>query len=176
MGLKNLGLYHRWAGKKSREILSGLSEEEFNRDCGEILGSVRQKVEHIIYSLITCFSHLNERLSFMEESLQGTYLKVAGYTIEQLLDCWDDIDEHLSDGLINDSGTIELKRKDGGSFCLMRDDLYLQYILHTIYHRGQVNYCLKFLSKPRINADYLFYFDELDTSLEDNQNICYLPE
>ena len=176
MGLKNLGLYHNWVGKKSREILSELTEEEFNRDCGEILGSVRQKVEHMIFALITCFSHLNENLPLMEESLQETFHNVSGYTMDELLDCWDDIDNHLTDGFITDSGTVELKRQDGGSFCLMRDDFYLQYILHTIYHRGQVNYCLKFLGKSRINADYLFYFDEVDTSLEENQQICELQE
>jgi len=172
---KNLGLYYNWAGKKSREQLGGLTEEEFNRDCGEILGTVSQKVQHIIFALITCFSHLNEKLPFMEESLEETYQKVAEYSMEQLMDCWEVLDSRLSNGFTSDlRSTVELQRQDGGSLCLMRDDLYLQYILHTIYHRGQLNYCLKFLGKTRINTDYLFYFDELDTSLEGNQEICDL--
>ncbi len=176
MGLKNLGLYHNWVGKKSREIIDELTEEEFNQDCGEILGSVRHKVEHMIFSLITCFFHLNEKLPFMEESLEKTYQKVAEYKTEQFLVLWNDLDKYITDGLINDSGTVELRRRDGDSFCLLRDDLYLQYILHTIYHLGQLNYCLKFLEKPRINSDYLFYFDELDTLLEDKQKLCDLEE
>jgi len=111
----------------------------------------------------------------MEESLEETYQKVAEYSMEQLMDCWEVLDSRLSNGFTSDlRSTVELQRQDGGSLCLMRDDLYLQYILHTIYHRGQLNYCLKFLGKTRINTDYLFYFDELDTSLEGNQEICDL--
>jgi uncharacterized damage-inducible protein DinB len=177
MGINNLGLYHNWVGEKSRKILNELTEEEFDQDCGEILGSVRQKVEHMVFALITCFSHLNENLPFMEESLPETYRKVAGYTRDMLMDCWEDLDKRIKSGITDDlRGTVELKRGDGGSFCLKLDDLYLQYIIHSIYHRGQLNYNLKFLNKPRINADYLFYFDKLDASLEENQEICSLEK
>jgi uncharacterized damage-inducible protein DinB len=47
-------------------------------------------------------------------------------------------------------------------FKMNSDDLLLQYILHTLYHRGQLNYYLRALDKDRIDADYLYYFDELN--------------
>ena len=104
----------------------------------------------------------------MENSLQETYQKVASYTTKELLECWEYLDNQLKEGISGDlRGTVAIQRRDGESFCMLISDLYLQYIFHTIYHRGQLNYCLKFLEKPRVNADYIFYIDELDTSLEE---------
>jgi uncharacterized damage-inducible protein DinB len=93
---------------------------------------------------------------------------VNSFSKEELLSCWEDLDTKVSDGLQNDlEGTVEIQRRDGNSFCLKREDFYLQYIFHTIYHRGQLNYCLKALGKDRIDGDYLFYFDELDLIVDE---------
>ncbi|MHA1968440.1 MAG: DinB family protein [Candidatus Hodarchaeales archaeon] len=58
MDLRNLAQYNLWAGNHIREILSKLSEEEFTKNLGEIIGSTRAKVEHIIFALETGFAFL----------------------------------------------------------------------------------------------------------------------
>ncbi|MHA2225911.1 MAG: DinB family protein [Candidatus Hodarchaeales archaeon] len=168
MGMRNMAMYHLWAGDKSRQILRDLTEEEFEKDLGPVLGSIREKVIHTISALLRCFSLLKIELSYFDKSLQETYQKITLYSFDELLDCWEDLDKCLVEGVKHHSkGTVEIPRRDGDSFCMMRNDFYVQYITHTIYHRGQLNYCLKALNKPRIDADYLYYFDELDTSLDE---------
>ena len=168
MSLKNLALYHLWVGEKSREMLKTLTEEEFRKEVDEIIGSVRQKVEHVIHALITCYIHLEVEVEHLGNSFEETVQNIANLTDKDLLKCWQDLDKRLSNDLSSDNvGTIEIQRLDGASFCMKREDFYLQYILHTIYHRGQLNYCLKALNKPRIDGDYLFYFDEVDTALDE---------
>jgi uncharacterized damage-inducible protein DinB len=169
MSLKNLALYHHWVGEKSREILKTLSEEEFRKEINETIGSVRQKVEHIIHALLFCFHTLKVEVNHSGTTFKETIQNIAQLNETDLLICWQDLDKRLSNAFITDNtGTVEIQRKDGNSFCLKRDDFYLQYLLHTVYHRGQLNYCLKALNKPPINGDYLFYFDEVDTALDDN--------
>lgn len=171
MSLKNLAQYHHWVGEKSREILKTLTEEEFRKEFNNILGSVRQKVEHIVHALLFCYTHLKVEVDHMGSSFEETIQTITHLTDEELLTAWQDLDERLSKDLFSDNiGTVELQRQDGSSFCLKREDFYLQYLLHTVYHRGQLNYCLKALDKPRINGDYLFYFDELDTALDETIN------
>jgi uncharacterized damage-inducible protein DinB len=98
----------------------------------------------------------------------GFYNLVDEYSQKALLLLWDKLDSQLVYEIINNlDGTVAVPRNDGDSFCLMKIDFYLQYITHTIYHRGQLNYCLNKLKKPRIEGDYLYYFDEIDTKLDE---------
>ena len=169
MALRNVALYNIWVGKKSREKLSILTEKDFNQKLEDPLGSIRQKVEHIILALLTCFSHLEVDLPYFGNTFDETIEKINSYSLEELLSCWEDLDKKVSDGLEHNlEGTVEIQRRDGISFCLKKEDFYLQYIFHTIYHRGQLNYCLKVLGKDRIDGDYLFYFDELDLIVDED--------
>jgi uncharacterized damage-inducible protein DinB len=170
MGLENLAKYHFWVGEKTREILTDLTEEEFKNNIGEILGNIQMKVEHIIFALLTCFSTLDMNLEYLENTFEETIQKIRSFSKKELLACWKDLDKILVKSFEeNLAGTVSILRRDGDSFCLKREDFLLQYVLHTVYHRGQLNYCLRALKKNRIEGDYLFYFDELDTSLDSDQ-------
>ncbi len=165
MGIKFIGKYHLWAGKESRKQLEKLTDKEFSQDLGPTMGSIRDKVEHILLAMEFCF----KRVINDSSSPEDTITRIKNLSNEDLLQHWERRDSELANALQQDmEGTITIQRMNESSFIMNLEDYYLQYVLHTVYHRGQVNYCLKKLNKDRIDADYLYYFDELNFQ-EDSQ-------
>ncbi|MFX1284292.1 MAG: DinB family protein [Promethearchaeota archaeon] len=163
MGSSNLGKYHLWAGNESRKQLRKLNAEEFSQNLGPIIGSIRGKVEHIILAIESCISRISNDSNSPEEIIN----RIRSMSMKELLKHWEQRDNEIANSLQQTARkTITIKRMDGSSFIMSRNDFYLQYVLHTVYHRGQLNYCLKELNKERIEADYLYFFDELNIQQE----------
>ncbi len=159
MGIADLGNYHLWAGNETRKQLENFSKKEFSLDLGPILESVRRKVEHIILAIESCLRRITSNSSSPEEIVNH----IKSMTIKELLKHWELRDKEIAKAFQQDMNrTITIQRINDSSFTINLDDYYLQYVLHTVYHRGQLNYCLKKLEKERIDADYLYYFNELD--------------
>jgi len=154
-----LGKYHLWACNESRKQLEKLTDEEFSNNFGPIIGSIRDKVEHIILAIEFCFCRITDDTSTPEKLVE----RIKNMSKIELLKHWKQRDKEISNGLQKATKkAIIIERMDESSFVMNLDDFYLQYILHTVYHRGQLNYCLKALNKERIEADYLYFFDELN--------------
>lgn len=163
MDIINLGKYHLWAGNESRKQLERLTDEEFSKNYGSIVGSVQEKVEHIILALESCLQRITKDPGSHEKLVE----RIKSMSKKELLKHWEQIDKKIANGLQQDTKkTIIIQRMDDSSFVMNLNDFYLQYVLHTVYHRGQLNYCLKKLNKERIEADYLYFFDELDIQEE----------
>ncbi|MFX0015658.1 MAG: DinB family protein [Promethearchaeota archaeon] len=159
MGIKSLGKYHLWSGNESRRLLRSLKEEEFKIIPDPLLGSIRDKIEHIILAIESCFNQISDKSSSFEEIVN----RLKSMSNKELLDHWESRDTEIANALQQENqGKVTIQRMDTSSFILNLDDFYLQYILHTVYHRGQLNYILRKMNRERIDADYLFYFDELN--------------
>jgi uncharacterized damage-inducible protein DinB len=160
MILSNLGKYNLWAGDEARRILQKITLDEFDKDFEEPVGSLRKKVEHILLAYETCYSFYYNKWDDVKERGE----KVKSMTKKELLEHWQLKDNFIVEQL--EKGAIEkvkIQRASEEDYFIMNgEDFLLQYILHTVYHRGQLNYNLKLLESPRIEADYLYYFDELD--------------
>lgn len=166
MDSRHLGEYHVWAGEKTRKILRMLSDEEYEKDI-DILGSIKEKTIHIVIALLHCFLRMKVEFEYLADNPQETKKKILSLSREELAQCWKIADDKLAELLLEErSGTVTYSINDGESFCLQVDDFLLQYLFHTIFHRGQLNFYLKALEKPRIDSDYLFYFSELDKKLQ----------
>ncbi|MHA2074807.1 MAG: DinB family protein [Candidatus Hodarchaeales archaeon] len=167
MDSRHLAEYHVWAGEKTREIVGLLSDVEYEKEIDKILGNTKEKSIHIVIALLFCFHRMKIEFEYLAESPRETIGKMYSLSREELMRCWKMADDKLAELILEErSGTVTYTRNDGESFCLQVDDFLLQYLFHTIYHRGQLNYCLKALNKPRIESDYLFYFAEIDKRLE----------
>ncbi len=166
MDSRHLAEYHVWAGEKTRKIIGMLSDEEYEKDI-DILGSIKEKTIHIVIALLFCFLKMKAEFEYLEEGFRETINKTYSLSREELIQCWKMADNKFEELILEKrSGTVTHSINDGESFCLQVDDFLLHYLFHTIYHRGQLNFCLKALEKPRIDSDYLFYFAELDKKLQ----------
>lgn len=144
-----------------------LSDEEYEKEIDEILGSTKEKSIHIAIAILFCFHRMNIDFEYLADNPQATVQKTASLPREEFMRCWKMADDRFRSLIMEErSGTITVTQKDGESFCIQANDFLLQYLFHTIYHRGQLNYCFKALNKPRVDSDYLFYFAEIDKRLE----------
>ncbi len=167
MDSRHLAEYHSWAGQKTREIVNLLSDDEFENIMDDIIGSVKDKALHMVVSILFCFHKMKIKFEYLAENPQKTTKKISTLSRKEFMKCWEHSDKRFSDLFMEDrSGTVTVLRKDGEEFCIQINDFLMQYIFHSIYHRGQLNYCLKALGKPRADSDYLYYFEELDYKLE----------
>ncbi|MHA2039678.1 MAG: hypothetical protein ACW98X_24945, partial [Promethearchaeota archaeon] len=125
-----------------------------------IIGSTREKVEHIIFALETGFAFLRNDWKYHQKSIEH----IKSLDMKDLLKYWAEKDKEISREMIReDFSPVVIQRTNPDDYFKMNgDDLLLQYILHTVYHRGQLNHCLQALDKDRIEADYLYFFDELN--------------
>ncbi|MFX1508613.1 MAG: DinB family protein [Promethearchaeota archaeon] len=158
-----LGKYHLWAGNQSRKQLEKLTDEEFSKNLGSTIGSIQDKVEHIILAIESCCRRITYDSSPPDKLVEG----IKRMSKKELLTYWEQRDHQIANGFQQATKrNMIIERMNGSSFLMNLNDFYLQYVLHTVYHRGQLNYCLKKLNKERIEADYLYFFDELNIQEE----------
>jgi uncharacterized damage-inducible protein DinB len=167
MDSRHIAEYHLWAGQKTREVVRLLSNEEFEKKIDNIIGSAKDKAIHMVNATLFCFHQMKINFEYLANNPQTTIKQILSLSRKEFMKCWELSDKRFAELFMeNRSGTVTVLRKDGEEFCVQINDFLFQYLFHTIYHRGQLNYCLKALEKPRVDSDYLFYFEELDKRLE----------
>ena len=154
MNFENLGEYQIWSSEKIREIITQLSESEYER---EIEGrSIHGVSMHIVMALETCFLHAQPIADG-----KTVYEVVENENRERLLSRWKLLDQKFKEIFTE---TIErsytVKHVSETPFSLESKEFYMQFLLHTTYHRGQLAYLLRALGKDVPGTDYLFYFAE----------------
>jgi len=154
MNLKHLGEYQIWSSMKIREVVEILSDNEYEK---EIEGrSVHGICKHIVGALEMCFL-------YAEPIADGhsVFKVIEEENRQHLMMRWAKLDSKLSELLIeNVERSYEVNHMSETPFTLQSKDFYLQYLLHTTYHRGQLALLLASLGKKVPGTDYLFYFAE----------------
>ncbi|MHA2190549.1 MAG: DinB family protein [Candidatus Thorarchaeota archaeon] len=151
MVFKNLGNYHVWAGNEFRPALRDLSDEEFAQELGG--RSIKQTCQHIVGALETCFLIIDKK----DDKSLYEWIETASKT--DLLNRWEYLDQRLGPIICEiPQGKIEVSHVSESPFELDLMDFYLQYMIHTTYHRGQLAHILRSLGKDVTGTDYLFYF------------------
>lgn len=135
-----------------RHVVEELREKEFAK---MVIGknSVKSICTHIVLALATCF-----RLADESEDL-SIYDWIRAASKLELLDKWSQLDERLS-SIIREipQGTIEVPHISEEPFEIQLMDFYLQYLLHTTHHRGQLAMALRILKRDVPRTDYIMYF------------------
>ncbi|NHJ05128.1 MAG: DUF1572 domain-containing protein [Candidatus Heimdallarchaeota archaeon] len=162
MNLINLSNYHVWAGDKIREILKNLSEEDFTKELGNefSFNSIRKLVFHSMGAIKFCLALDSEKDS---DKFNSEYKKLQNLSKEELLNEWQKTDKDYATLLKKQitSEEITIPPFLGNEFTISKIDFYLQYIIHSTYHRGQIIVALKKMGKETVGTDYLFFFNEL---------------
>jgi uncharacterized damage-inducible protein DinB len=148
--LDQIGNYHIWTGKTIRQVLEQLTTKEFLRDFN---GQSGQSItQHIVLALETCFfiAEQSDDESVFERTVKASKI--------QLLARWSELDHRLQAKLSQKpKGHITVPHISEQPFEIPAIDFYLQYVFHTIHHRGQLATILRKLGKEVPGTDYLMF-------------------
>ena len=153
MVFKNLADYHLWAGWKMRELLHDIDADTFVKQIGK--RSPKDLVQHIVLALETCFF-------FAEQSKdESVFDRVKRLPKQELLKRWEVLDTRLSTAIEQiPQGKIPVTHIKEEPFEIDVVDFFLQYLLHTTHHRGQLVLVLSKLGYDIPGTDYLMYFGD----------------
>jgi uncharacterized damage-inducible protein DinB len=137
-----------------REVVEHLVEKEFTK---KVLGehSVRTICEHILMALATCFNIADDDWN------EGIYEWVAQASKLEMIAKWRELDKRLGQ-IVREipQGTIKVPHISDEPFEMEAMDFFIQYIIHTTHHRGQLATALRLLGKDVPGTDYLMFFRE----------------
>lgn len=153
MVFKNLADYHLWAGWKMRELLHNLDADTFVKP---IAGrSPKELVQHIVLALETCFF-------FAEESKdESIFERVKRFPKQELLKRWEVLDTRLSTAIEEiPQGKISVVHITEQPFDVDVMDFFMQYLIHTTHHRGQLARALSELGFDVPGTDYIMFLGE----------------
>ena len=136
-----------------REILKELDTDEFAQ---EVAGkSPKDLVQHIVLALETCFFFIED------EKDSSVFDRVKRLPRQELLKRWEVLDTRLSQAIEEiPQGKIPVTHIRDEPFEIDVFDFYLQYLLHTTHHRGQLAMILSNMGYDVPGTDYLMFFGE----------------
>lgn len=161
MNLEKLADYHMWANDRTRSVIKSLKHEEYEKDLVPPLGSIKA---HIAHTILACEYNLKARIDGETVDGRAIFDKVSGKSIEDVCEHWRTIDE----GVVSLASThLDLDATfpnflGEGTMQVNHDDFFMQYIIHTAYHRSQIMSAMRMLGKEAVGTDYLFYLSHLE--------------
>ena len=159
--------YNLWANNLVRNLLNGLTEEEFNRHILPPYDSIRNLVAHIVladeYNLVT-------RVDGGDIDPDKLWKSLSEMKMEKLLDHWRDMDLRLKWLASNrlDLDAVFPNFLGEGKIRVNHDDYLTQYFVHTVHHRAQIMSALRLMGREAVGTDYLFYLSSLATPQRPN--------
>jgi uncharacterized damage-inducible protein DinB len=150
---KYLADYHLWAGWKMRELLRELDSDTFLK---EVAGkSPKNLVQHIVLALETCFYYIDGQKD------DSVFDRAKRLPRQELLQRWELLDTRLSQTIEEiPQGKITVSHIREEPFEIDVFDFFLQYLIHTTHHRGQLAMVLSNLGYDVPGTDYLMFFGE----------------
>ena len=160
MDLTKLAEYNLWANDRSRNLLRGLTEDEFSREVLPPYGNIRSLVSHIVMAIEINFVLRVDGGAIDANDLWESLWRLP---IGELLDHWREMDLRLVRFASTHMGldAVFPNFLGEGDIRVGHDDYFTQYLIHTVHHRAQVMSVLRLIGKEAIGTDYLFYLSSL---------------
>ncbi|MFX1482501.1 MAG: DinB family protein [Promethearchaeota archaeon] len=153
MVFKNLADYHLWAGWKIREVLDDFDSDMFSQDVNG--RTPRDLVQHIVLALETCFYYIDN------EKDRSVFDRVKRLPKQELLKRWEILDTRLSAAIEEiPQDKIQVKHIKDDPFEIDVMDFFIQYLIHTTHHRGQLAILLSDMGIDVPGTDYLMFLAE----------------
>ncbi len=160
MDLAKLADYHLWANDRVRSIIIGLTPEEYEREIIPPYDSIKRLILHSVLAV-----EFNLKARVEEDDVDPYQIgdTISAMTIDEVCEHWRNIDLDLVSFA---SSHLDLEAvfpnflKDG-QMTVDHDDYFIQYIIHTAYHRSQIMSAMRILGKEGVGTDYLFYLSSL---------------
>ena len=136
-----------------RELLSDVDAETFLKVVGG--RSPRDLVQHIVLALETCFFYVDDRKD------DTVFERTKRLPRQELLQRWEALDTRLSQVIEEiPQGKMTVTHITEEPFEIDVFDFFLQYLLHTTHHRGQLAMVLSNLGYDVPGTDYLMFLGE----------------
>jgi uncharacterized damage-inducible protein DinB len=153
MTFKNLGHYHVWAGDRMREMVDQLDNKAYEK---KVRGkSAKDLCQHIVLALETCFSVADN------SSDESVFDGVSSFSKKELMTRWADLDRRLG-RLVEEipQGKMSVTHISDKPFQVDALDFFLQYLIHSTHHRGQLAMTLRALGIDVIGTDYILFLSK----------------
>lgn len=146
-----------WGDQKLINLIKNLSEDEFNRSLGELVGSVHSKTAHIL-SIYEFFNGI------LMGKPSDTFPDLSYLTKEELITKWESFliewPKLLAETNENQLFALPL----AGNQQVEAKHIFTDAAIHTIHHRGQILTFIRLLGKDKAdinprdtNLDYLMF-------------------
>jgi uncharacterized damage-inducible protein DinB len=160
MELAKLAEYHLWANNRVREMLKSLTDEEYTREIIPPFGSIKNLV---IHSVLAAEYNIKTRVECQTVEPHDVWEQISDMNLPETLAHWQKVDNMLVDFSSThlDLETVFPNFLGEGEMPVDHDDFFMQYMVHTAYHRSQIMSAMRMLGKEGVGTDYLFYLSYL---------------
>jgi len=149
---RNLAEYHVWSCRRYRDLITVIPEDDYTREINQ--RTIKGIVTHIIAALHTCFYMIEKDPEKFWEWLDDA-------SMEELLKRWQELDVRLLKlALALPKEDVDVPHVSEKPFSLDPSDFVMQYIIHTVHHRGQLGLILRDIGHEVPQTDYLHFFAE----------------
>jgi uncharacterized damage-inducible protein DinB len=160
MNLEKLCAYQVWADTAVRNLIKDMSDEKFTCEIGPPFKSIQALCVHIVVALEYNIESFLKKGTMSAEKLYET---LGTLSKNELLAKWEEADLKLLKSAKTFKDTVKFPNfLTGGELAIESEDFFLQYILHTTYHRGQLLNLIKSLGEKGVTTDYLFYLFDIE--------------
>lgn len=151
--------YTRWADLRMFEALSKLSPEQFTKDLGSSLKSVRDTVVHIVSAQWIWLSRWNGIVpkGMWNPADYPDLLSIRAAREELGRELGDFVAAQTEESLAK---PLTYKNLKGDTLSYPLGQLMLHYVNHSTYHRGQVTTLLRQLGAQPVSTDLVLYYAE----------------
>lgn len=148
--LKRMGDYLMWANQVIWDLVSNLTEEEFDRPFGENVDSIRSRYVHMAEGLYR-WIHL---WIGDEPKVKPDFKSMKR---EKLYDEFTNLNQRIIDmlrGPVSQEHELETKK---GMMPFSLEEFFFNLANHATYHRGQIVKGLRLMGIEAVPSDYILY-------------------
>ena len=147
--LEKMAKYLRWADNRIWHIVSGLSEEEYSKDLGKNIGSLKKRYVHLAEDYLDWYNYWtgndSEELPDFDSMDRNELFKSIQQSINKFI------------AMIKNPSINTIQMDGEKKVTISFEEIFFHLVNHATYHRGQIVMALRMLDKDVQMTDYVPY-------------------